>query len=162
MSDFRKDKPMFCSFRSSVGNALKTLAVTLRRDSATNKGTIKKVIVCRTNDEVNADLARSWCEDQGLDFQPADQRDELFPKDAWALAIDLDHLALGPMERHRLVERLYTALPTYPVAVASYDLDPEAQGALRDRGVLVFRRIDRQLFYELAAAIDSEFSDFAA
>jgi hypothetical protein len=153
---------MFCSFVSSVGNVLKTLSGTLLRDLATNKGTIKKVIVCRTNDEVNADLARSWCEDQGLDFRPADQRDELFPKDAWALAIDLDHLALGPTERRQLVDRLYNALPTYPVAVASYDLEPEVKTALRDRGVLVFRRIDRQLFYELAAAIASEFEDFAA
>jgi hypothetical protein len=157
---------MFCSlvsssFLSSVGNVLKTLAGTLRRDLAT-KETTKKVVVCRTHDEVNADLARSWCEDQGLDFQPTDQRDELFPKNVWAMAIDLDHLDLRPTERRQFVERLYTALPTYPVAVASYDLDPEVKGALTDRGVLVFRRIDRQLFYELSAAITSEFEDFAA
>ena len=58
-----------------------------------------KIIVCRTNDEVNADMAGTWCGEHDLVCRPADQRDPLFPKDAGALAVDLNHLGCTPAER---------------------------------------------------------------
>ena len=153
---------LYCFFVASVGNLLKTLSRIPRRSTATKTGTARKVIVCRTNDEVNADLARSWCDDHGMDFQPADQRDELFPAEACALAIDLNHLAWGPSERAQFVERLNDVVPPYPVAVASYDLDHAAQGALAARGFFMVRRIEREVFDKLAQAVGSEDSEFAA
>jgi hypothetical protein len=111
---------------------------------------------------VHADLARLWCDDHGLVLQVADQRDELLPAEAWALVIDLDHLGLTSSERVRLVERLHHVLPPYPVAVASYNLEPPSMASLRERGVMVCRRIERQLFYELANSIDRDFTGFAA
>src|SRR5439155_12549683 len=122
----------------------------------------QNVIVLRTNDVVNADLARSWCDEHGLLLQLTDQRDELFPAQAAALVIDLDHLALRPSERVYLVERLCHALPAYPVAVASYNLDSDDIGRLLSRGVLVFRRIERHLFYEVGTALDRDLADSVA
>ncbi len=86
----------------------------------------------------------------------------LFPPEACATVIDLDHLTLTPRERAHFVQRLRHVLPSCPVAVASYNLEPPTLAALRDRGVLVFRRVERQLFYELAAAINCDFADSAA
>lgn len=145
---------MFSSFLFSFGNVLKTLSGVPRRDLATIKANLTNVIVLRTNDVVNADLAQTWCEEHDLVLRVTDQRDELFPAEAGAVVIDLGHLALRSREREALVERLRHALPPYPVAVASYDLDPRAITSLRARGILVFRRIERHLFYQLASAID--------
>jgi len=150
----------FCSsYLSFFGGMLKKLS--RQKDLATKNGASKRVLVCRTNDEVNADLARTWCDDHGLECQLADQRNELFPAEAYAIAIDLNDCVLGPKDRSQLVERLCKALPPYPIAVASYDLSPEVKNALRARGMLVFRRIERRLFYELAAAIECNRAEFA-
>jgi hypothetical protein len=128
----------------------------------TNKRKMPKVVVWRTNDEVNADLAQTWCDEHGLDWRPAEARDELFPSDAVALAIDLNHLARGPRERAEYVDRLCRALPTYPVALASYDLEASEKKLLRARGFLVCRCFNRQLFDELGRALGLAFADFAA
>lgn len=110
-----------------------------------------RVLVCRTHDEVNADLARSWCDDNGIDFRLAGRRDPLFPEDAAALVLDVNHLGLDAGERTQFVERLCQLLPPYPVAVVSYDLAWEVKKLLRARGWLIFRHVKRQIFYELAA-----------
>jgi hypothetical protein len=150
----------FCSsYLSSFGGMLKKRL--RQKDLAAKNGTSKRVIVCRTTDEVNADLARSWCDDHGLECQLADQRDGLFPTEACAIAIDLNDCVLGPKDRSQLVEWLCKTLLPYPIAVASYDLSPEVKNALRTRGMLVFRRIERRLFYELAAAIEFDRAEFA-
>jgi hypothetical protein len=120
------------------------------------------IIYCRSHDEVNIDLARSSCDEHGLILQIADERDELFPADASAIAIDLNHLVVRPDERREIARRLQNILLPYPVAVASYDLDPEVIHALQARGVLVFPNIGRQLFKELADAIGANRGDFAA
>jgi hypothetical protein len=95
-------------------------------------------------------------------LQVADQRDALFPPEACATVIDLDHLGLTLSERARLVERLCHALPHCPVVVASYNLEPPARVALRDHGVLICRAIERQLFYDVATVISCGSTDSAA
>src|SRR5262245_8835701 len=149
----------FCSVLSCFGDVLKPLTGIKRKALETKQASPQSVIVLRTHDVVNADLARSWCDEHGLLLQLADQRDELFPAEAGALVIDLDHLALRLSDRLSFVQRLCRALPPYPVATASYDLDSATIGSLRSRGVLVFRRIERQLFYELAAAVECDVKD---
>jgi len=109
-------------------------------------------IYFRSHDEVNIALARSWCDQHDQAFQLADARDELFPHNAIAIAIDLDYLGLGPTERGRFVQRLCSALLPYPLAVASYDLDRDLTSTLAARGVLVFRKTGGQLFQALAKA----------
>jgi hypothetical protein len=122
------------------------------------KKTLRNVVGCRTNDEVNADLANTWCHERGLVCRLADQRDELFLPDACALVLDFNHLFWGRNERAQFVEQLCQALPPYPVAVASYDLDAQEKTALRMRGFLIFRRMDRDLFDELAHIIWCNFA----
>jgi hypothetical protein len=114
---------------------------------------MKNVVFCRTTDEVNSDLARCWCDECELTLQLADPRDELFPASASGVAFDLNHLVMESIERPQFVQSLHMLLLPYPVAVASYDLDSGAVGALQARGVLVFRRLDCELFRELANAI---------
>jgi hypothetical protein len=128
----------------------------LIQEAATEDPPPPTVLVCRTHDEVNAELARAWCDDCGMDFRPADQREPLLPDDARALVIDLNHLGLDSRERVQFVERLCHVLPPYPVAVASYDLTPAAKSMLLSRGWLIFRHIDRRLFYELAGTLTDE------
>src|SRR5437667_12359431 len=111
---------------------------------------MKNIIYYRSNDEVNVELARSWCAELRMGIQIADQRDELFPSDAAAVAIDVNHLALRPLERAQFVRRLCNVLLPYPVAVACYDLEREVKVALEARGWFVFRRIERDMFHELA------------
>jgi hypothetical protein len=153
---------MFYSLISYFGTMLGAVSAIRRKDPKTQVGKRENVIVLRTNDEVNADLARQWCDEHGLILQVTDQRDGLFPPEASATVIDLDHLGLTPSERAHLVERLCHALSHCPVAVASYNLEPPVRAALRDRGVLVYRRIDRQLFYGVAAVISCGLTDSAA
>ena len=133
-----------------------------RNDLAIEKTTSRTVIICRTNDEVNADLVYSWCDSHGVDFQRTDQRDELFPAEASAIAIDLNHLSFGPKERSQFIERLCRAAIPYPVAVASYDLNSELMAKLRARGISVFRRIEPQLLYRLVTAVGRGRAEFAA
>jgi hypothetical protein len=114
---------------------------------------IDKVIICKTMDEMNIDLARKWCDEDGLTFQLAPHGEKQFPAGVAAIVIDLDHLALGPGERAHYVEQLAQMLPPYPVAIASYDLEPDFVDTLKARGLLVFRRLERQMFYDLANAI---------
>lgn len=121
-----------------------------------------KIIVFWTNDEVNIDLARSWCDEQGLIFQLGDQRDELFPADAAALVLDLNHLALRHDELEQVVARVHQALLPYPVAVACYNFSPRVLAASKTRGLLAFRSVGPQLFQELTHAISSASGDFAA
>jgi hypothetical protein len=111
---------------------------------------LKNIIFCWTYDEMNADLARAWCDEHGMVFQLAHHEDTLFPPEAGAIAIDLNHLAMEPSARVEFVQRLQSALLPYPVAVASYDLEAEMIDTLKAQGFLVFRRIERQMFYELA------------
>ena len=153
---------MFYSLISHFGKMLQAVSGICRKDPETQAGKGENVIVLRTNDEVNADLARQWCDEHGLVLQVADQRDGLFPPEACATVIDLDHLGLSPSERAHLVVRLCHALPHCPVAIASYNLEPSARAALRDRGVLIYRRIDKQLFYDVAAVIGCGLTDSAA
>jgi hypothetical protein len=117
------------------------------------ESSMQDVVICATNDEVSMDLARAWCDEDGLRLQIADHRDRLFPVSIAGMVIDLNNLALRPAERARFVERLAKKTLLYPVAVASYDLEPEIKEALKGRGILVFRRIGRRLFSELANAM---------
>jgi hypothetical protein len=153
---------MFSSIALCFGTMLKTITGISQKNPGIKPKKDQNVVVLRTNDVVNADLARLWCDEHGLLLQVVDQRDELFPAEAWAMVIDLDHLALKPSERAHFVERLVHVLPPCPVAVASYNLEPPTMAALRDRGMLVFRRLERQLFYELASSIDRDVADSAA
>jgi hypothetical protein len=121
-----------------------------RQEQEGAEGNLQNVVICKTIDEVNIDLARRWCDEDGLIFRLADPADDLFPAGVSAMVIDLNHLALQPRERVHFVERLANLVPPYPVAVASYDLEPEAIETLKGQGYLVFRRIERQMFYELA------------
>ena len=117
---------------------------------------MKATVCCRTIDHVNADLARSFCEDHELIFQLADPRDAMFPTDADGIVFDLDYLAMDRIDRVQFVRRLRTTVLPYPVAIVAYDLDAGEIDALSDRGVLVARRVSPQLFRELAQMIDSE------
>jgi len=123
---------------------------------------MKNTIVLRTNDEVNADLAHTWCDDYGLAFLQTEQHDPLFPEGARGVAIDLNHLVLGRGERAVFVERLCKMKLPCPVAIASYDLEAEEIAELQSQGVLVFRRVDRQLFFELEQAVTLDVTEFAA
>src|SRR5262249_13415492 len=107
----------------------------------------------RTTDEVNRDLIRLWCDEFGLTFQLSYPKDVLFPADADGLYLDLDHQGLTPFERELLVRRLCLTLLPYPVALTSYDLEPETSDALQAHGVLVGRRLDRTLIRKLAEVI---------
>jgi hypothetical protein len=110
-------------------------------------------IYCRSHDEVNIDQARSWCDQRGLDFQLAQARDELFPRAANAVAIDLNHLGLELSQRALLVRRLCSVLVPYAVALASYDeFDPDVMAAVAARGVVVFRNMGPQMLKALAGA----------
>ncbi len=143
---------MFTWFFQSLFENVGTPSSGVPRHAVEAKKNFHNVVVCRTNDEVNVDLACAWCDEHGLVCRQADQRDELFFPDAHALVLDLNHLTWGPTERAQLVEQLCHALLPYPVAIASYDLDVQEKSALEVRGFLVFRRIDRQLLDALARA----------
>jgi len=125
---------------------------------ATKKETIGTVIVCRTNDEVNAALARSWCDDNA-GFQLTDQRDELFCR-----GLRDCHRPQPPCyrakERTPFVERL-CKMCSLSCGVACYNLSPKIWLA-QSSGMLLFRRIERPLFYRLVAAIDYDRAEFAA
>jgi hypothetical protein len=121
----------------------------------------KGVLVCRTHDEVNADLARSWCDENGFFFELATQRDPVFPDGARALVIDVNHLGLDFSQRSKYLNRLCHVLPQYPAAVASYELESEVRDLLQASGWLVFRFIQKRLFYELATVINCDSSDLA-
>ncbi len=121
--------------------------------TSTEVASATPLLVCRTHDEVNAALARSWCDDNGLEFRLASQRDPLLPPDAQALVLDVNHLGLDARERREFVERLCQLLPPYPVAIASYDLRPGIKRLLAARGWLISRHVRWQIFYELAAAL---------
>jgi hypothetical protein len=152
---------MFSAFMSYCNTLFQTVSGNSRRQEA-KKETSKGPVVLRTNDVVNAELARGWCEELGLDLQVTDQRDELFPLESSAAVIDLDHLSLTVNERAELVERLSCVLPPYPVAIASYDLDARIIAAFRAHGVVVCRRIDPHLFHELAAVLDRKLAASSA
>jgi hypothetical protein len=123
---------------------------------------LKNIIFCWTYDEMNAEYARAWCDEHGMVFQLAHHEDALFPPEAGAIAIDLNHLAMEASERAQFVRRLESVLLPYPVAVASYDLDAEAIPKLRVRGVLVSRRMGQQLLFELTQAINQNATACAA
>jgi hypothetical protein len=110
-------------------------------------------VFCRTHDEVNAHLAQRWCDQHGLEFQLADQRDRLFPSDAAAIVLDLNHLGLRADERQAIVSRICKRALHCPVAVACYDFEPAAIARLKTRGVLVARCLKRWLFRSLAKVI---------
>jgi hypothetical protein len=144
----------FRGFQALVIDMLNTLARGALKLRTKEHRALKNVIVLRTHDEVNVAWARLWCDRLGLVLQQADQRDALFPAGA-GLAIDLDHLGMDAKERAAFVRRLAIVPLPYPVAVASYDLDAEMKRALKAQGVLLFRRVGRHLFHELAKAIGS-------
>jgi hypothetical protein len=106
-----------------------------------------------TTDPVHASLGQDWCEAAGLDVQTLFPKDGLFPADVEGLVIDLDHLGQTLLERAQFVYRLCLTRLPYPVAVHSYDLEPEQIPGLRARGVVVFRRLEPALFQRLARAI---------
>src|SRR5437764_786174 len=107
-----------------------------------------------STDPTNGRLGQRWGEAAGLHVQTLFPKEGLFPADADGLVIDLDHLGLTPLERALFVRRLYLAVLPYPVALVSYDLEPEMIEALQVRGVLVFRRLDLAVLDRLARAID--------
>ena len=119
-------------------------------------------IIVWTHDEVNAHLARSWCDEHALGFQLGDQRDQFFAPAATAVVFDLNHLGLSREERQQWIARLCNALLPYPAAVASYDFEPEEIAALSARCWLVFRHLGAELLRELARALGRESGDAAA
>src|SRR6516225_9521366 len=106
-------------------------------------------------DPFENNLAQCCGEAAGLDVQTLFPKDGLFPTGADGLVVNLNYLGLTPLERAEQVRRLHLALLPYPVAVSSYDLEPETVAALQAKGVLVCRRLDRDLFDRLAKAIDA-------
>jgi hypothetical protein len=119
-------------------------------------------IIVWTHDDVNAHLARTWCDEYGLGFQLGDARDQLFATTAGAVVFDLNHLGLNRDEREQFVARLCSALLPYPAAVASYDFEPEDIAALSASGWLVFEHLGDELLRELATALGLESGDAAA
>jgi hypothetical protein len=95
---------MFSAFMSYCNTLFQTVAGTSRREEAKREKS-KGPVVLRTNDVVNAELARGWCAEAGLEVEVTDQRDELFRLEASAIVIDLDQLNLMVNERLELVER---------------------------------------------------------
>ncbi len=97
--DLAKESTMFtCFFESLFGNMLTLFrGVPPHADGLPNP--CHTAVICRTTDEVNLEMARTWCDAHGLVCRPADQRDPLFLPDAHSLIVDLDHLASGPSER---------------------------------------------------------------
>jgi hypothetical protein len=118
-------------------------------------------VYCQTIDEVNRDLVQNNCANNDLRFQLSHPRDAMFPADAEGLVFDINHLGLTSLEQALLVRRLYMMLLPYPVVV-SYDLEPETIETLEARGIIVGRRLEADLFRELAKAIRGERGDAAA
>jgi hypothetical protein len=127
-----------------------------KKHHETRDTTMAHTIFCRTIDEVNGNLAQFWCDELRLTCQASFPREILFPTDGDGLVIDLDSLGLTPAERLQLAQQLCRTLLPYPVALSSYDLEPEMIGALQAVGVLVSRRLDRDLFERLAGAIEAK------
>ncbi len=110
-------------------------------------------VYCRSIDEVNTDLAHGYCVDNDLSFQQAQPRDPLVPADAAGVIFDVNHMGLTPLEQELLVRRLFLSVLPCRVAVVSYDLEPSTIEALRDRNIIVGRRLESGLFAEMSEAI---------
>jgi hypothetical protein len=108
----------------------------------------------RCIDPCETDLAQGWGEDTGFDVQTLFPKEGTYPADADGLVINLNYLGLTPGGRAELARGLNRTLLPYPAAVCGYDLEPETAAALQAKGVLVARRLERDLFERLARAID--------
>jgi len=104
-------------------------------------------IAYRTTDEVNPDLARRWAQMCGCQVIPLSPHDPLPNGDFDAVIYDLDHL-LPPL-RQQVLTTLLSGPLHGPVAVHSYNLRQRQADALRARGVMVRRRLEREIFARL-------------
>lgn len=111
------------------------------------------IVFHQTIDLDLAEWGQFWGERVALDVQTWFPKDGPFPAEAQGMVIDLDHLGLTPIERSMFVYRLCLSLLPYAIAITSRHLEIEQIASLRERGFLVFDRIDRCVFDEIAKAI---------
>jgi hypothetical protein len=112
-----------------------------------------------TLDEVNLALANELAEECGavlLAISPMDAPNGLID----ATVYDLDHLP--PEWRKQILGELLANTALTPLAVHSFNLDEEETEALRNRGVVVLRRLERCLFTELLANMSPVQDSFSA
>jgi hypothetical protein len=100
-----------------------------------------------TTDEVNPDLARRWAQTCGCEVIPLSPRDPLPDGEFDAAIYDLDYL-LPPLREQVLTSLLSRPLHC-PAAVHSFNLRKRQATALRTRGVLVRRRLERGILMRL-------------
>jgi hypothetical protein len=100
-----------------------------------------------TTDEVNPDLAGRWADTCGCEVIPLSPSDPLPDGDFDAAIFDLDFL-LPPL-RQKVLAILLSDPLHFPVAVHSYNLRRRQANALRARGVLVRRRLERRILMRL-------------
>jgi hypothetical protein len=101
-------------------------------------------------DEVNRDLAMRLAAATGIWLELADLRDEA-PHRGAAMIFDLD--SLPEDHRRAILTALLAGRWVGPVAVHGYGLSHRQVRALRQRGVIVSRRLRPRTFVRLRAAM---------
>ncbi len=104
-----------------------------------------------TNDEVNQAIATQMAGDCGVALYPLTERDAPPDSQCEALLYDLDYLS--PDCRRKTLTELVSASLSCPVAVHSYNLEPDQVKALLRNGVAVCRRLEPAVFLALQAAV---------
>lgn len=104
-----------------------------------------------TTDEVNQDLALSMTEAYGITLCPLSPREA--PPDGLFVAVLYDWDYWPADRREQVLVELLTDRPRCPVALHSYNVDPDQAEALRRRGVAVHRRLRTQVFGSLRRAV---------
>lgn len=100
-----------------------------------------------TTDEVNPDLAQRWAETCGCTIVPLSPADPLPDGQFDGAIYDLDYLL--PPFRQLVLRHLLRGPQHCPAAVHSYNLRQRQARALRNRGVIAKRRLERTLLLRL-------------
>jgi hypothetical protein len=103
-------------------------------------------------DEVNRDLVVQMAAACGATVRLLSPKAQDLDGDFGAVLYDLE--SVPPKQRAEIVAELLHAPLTRPVAVHSYKLDTEAD-LLRDKGIIVARRLEPNLFRALCRSLRS-------
>jgi hypothetical protein len=103
-----------------------------------------------TTDEVNQDLATRLAVERGITVWPMCVRDGAADGEFNAVLYDWDY---WPAEQRKELLAQWKAGPvSSPVAVHSYHLEEESEALVRN-GVMVFRRLEPEVFQVLGRAV---------